>query len=138
MGPHSKSKEGLTCLERRQMVTHAYTLETFAHILHETCLLECVHAQCEIDGKVRIMKILDQMFDLLGMFLANVCCTMDPEVIVLGGGVSKAGQMLVDGATQAFARYAFHACRGTRIVLASLGNDAGAYGAFKLALDAFA
>ena len=84
------------------------------------------------------MKILDQMFDLLGMFLANVCCTMDPEVIVLGGGVSKAGQMLVDGATQAFARYAFHACRGTRIVLASLGNDAGAYGAFKLALDAFA
>lgn len=89
-------------------------------------------------GDIASMKILDQMFDLLGMFLANVCCTMDPEVIVLGGGVSKAGQMLVDGATQAFARYAFHACRGTRIVLASLGNDAGAYGAFKLALDAFA
>ena len=88
-------------------------------------------------GDIASMKILDQMFDLLGMFLANVCCTMDPEVIVLGGGVSKAGQMLVDGATQAFARYAFHACRGTRIVLASLGNDAGAYGAFKLALDAF-
>ena len=61
MGPHSKSKEGLTCLERRQVVTHAYTLETFAHILHETCLLECVHAQCEIDGKVRIMEILDEM-----------------------------------------------------------------------------
>ena len=89
-------------------------------------------------GDIASMKILDQMFDLLGMFLANVCCTMDPEVIVLGGGVSKAGQMLVDGATQAFARYTFHACRGTRIVLASLGNDAGAYGAFKLALDAFA
>ena len=89
-------------------------------------------------GDIASMKILDQMFDLLGMFLANVCCTMDPEVIVMGGGVSKAGQMLVDGATQAFARYAFHACRGTRIVLASLGNDAGAYGAFKLALDAFA
>ena len=34
-------------------------------------------------------------------------------------------------------QYAFHACRITKIVLASLGNDAGAYGAFKLALDAF-
>ena len=61
----------------------------------------------------------------------------DPEVIVLGGGVSKAGQILVDGVTKYFHKYAFHACRSTRITLATLGNDAGAYGAFKLALDEF-
>ena len=88
-------------------------------------------------GDNAALKILDQYYDLLGRFLANICCTVDPEVIVLGGGVSKAGQSLVDGATKNFQKYAFHACRTTKIVLATLGNDAGAYGAFKLALDAF-
>ena len=83
------------------------------------------------------LKILDQYYDLLGRFLANICCTIDPDVIVIGGGVSKSGQPVADGATRHFQKYAFHACRTTKIVLASLGNDAGAYGAFKLALDAF-
>ena len=44
---------------------------------------------------------------------------------------------VVDGTTKYFHKYAFHACRSTRITLATLGNDAGAYGAFKLALDEF-
>ena len=58
--------------------------------------------------------------------------------MVLGGGVSKAGQMLLDGVRPHFDRWVFHAASGARFALASLGNDAGAYGAFKLALDAFA
>ena len=73
----------------------------------------------------------------MGRFLANIACVTDPQVIVLGGGVSKAGQFLIDGVTKYYQKYAFHACRATRITLATLGNDAGAYGAFKLALDAF-
>ena len=83
-------------------------------------------------------EILEQVFEILGRFLAAISCVADPEVIVLGGGVSKAGQPLIDGATKYFHKYAFHACRSTRITLATLGNDAGAYGAFKLALDEFA
>ena len=59
------------------------------------------------------------------------------NILVLGGGVSKAGQFLLDGVNRYYQKYAFHACRATRITLATLGNDAGAYGAFKLALDAF-
>lgn len=55
----------------------------------------------------------------------------------VGGGVSKAGQVLLDGIRPYFDRAAFHAARGARFALAVLGNDAGAYGAFKLALDAF-
>ncbi len=82
--------------------------------------------------------ITDQMYDLMGEFLAAVSAVVDPEVIVLGGGVSKAGQILIDGITPYFNKYAFHACRSTRITLATLGNDAGVYGAFKLALDRFA
>ena len=81
------------------------------------------------------LEILEQVYAYLGEFLANVCNVTDPEVIVLGGGVSKAGHMLLEGAERYYKKYVFHACRETRFALASLGNDAGAYGAFKLVLE---
>ena len=90
------------------------------------------------NGDEAAQAVLEQVFEILGRFLANIACVTDPQVIVLGGGVSKAGQVLVDGVTRYYQKYAFHACRATPIALATLGNDAGAYGAFKLALDAFA
>ncbi len=83
------------------------------------------------------LAILDQIYDYMGQFLANICCVVDPEMIVLGGGVSRAGQILLEGTEKAFRRYAFHACKATRFALAQLGNDAGAYGAFKLVLDEY-
>ena len=82
------------------------------------------------------LEILEQVYDYMGQFLAGVCCVVDPELVVLGGGVSKAGQPLLDGTQRYFDRYIFHASQQTRFALASLGNDAGAYGAFKLVLDA--
>ena len=81
------------------------------------------------------LEILEQVYAYLGEFLANVCCVVDPEVVVLGGGVSKAGQPLLDGAQRYYQKYVFHASRQVRFALASLGNDAGAYGAFKLVLE---
>ena len=81
---------------------------------------------------------LEQYYAYLGEFLANLCCVIDPEVIVLGGGVCKAGQVLLDGVEPYFHKYVFHAASNVRFTIAQLGNDAGAYGAFKLALDAFA
>lgn len=89
------------------------------------------------EGDTAALEILEQVYEYMGRFLANVCCTVDPEVVVLGGGVSKAGQPLLDGAKRYFDRYIFHASRSVRFALASLGNDAGAYGAFKLILDEF-
>jgi len=86
---------------------------------------------------VLALEILEKVYDYMGQFLANVCCVADPEVVVLGGGVSKAGQPLLDGAKRYFDKYIFHASRGIRFALASLGNDAGAYGAFKLVLDLY-
>ena len=88
-------------------------------------------------GDALALKVLDQYYAYLGEFLANICDVVDPDAVVLGGGVSKAGQMLLDGTRPYFDRYVFHAASGARFALASLGNDAGAYGAFKLALDAF-
>ena len=92
---------------------------------------------CGKDGDPLATKVLDQYYAYLGESLANLCDVVDPEAVVLGGGVSKAGQMLLDGVRPHFDRHIFHAARGARFALASLGNDAGAYGAFKLALDAF-
>ena len=88
-------------------------------------------------GDKEALSILDRYYAYMGEFLGNVCSTVDPEVVVIGGGVSKAGQMLIDGIVPYFRKYVFHAASGARFTLASLGNDAGAYGAFKLALDAF-
>ena len=81
-------------------------------------------------------EILDQVYNYMGQFLACVCMVTDPEVVVLGGGVSKAGQPLLEGAKRYFDKYIFHASDSIRFSLATLGNDAGAYGAFKLILDA--
>ncbi len=87
-------------------------------------------------GDGAALAIVEQVYDYMGQFLANVCCAVDPQVVVLGGGVSKAGQPLLDGAKKYFDRYIFHASAGISFALATLGNDAGAYGAFKLVLDA--
>ena len=85
---------------------------------------------------IAAQEILEKMYDYMGRFLGDICCVVDPEVIVLGGGVSKAGQPLLDGVRRYYDKYAFHACRETRFALATLGNDAGVYGAVKLILDA--
>ena len=89
-------------------------------------------------GDALALEVLDQYFAYLGEFAANLCNVVNPEAFVLGGGVSKAGEMLLTGLKPYFDRHVFHAAKNVRFALASLGNDAGAYGAFKLALDAFA
>ena len=88
-------------------------------------------------GDAVALQILDKYYALLGEFLANLCCVVNPEAVVLGGGVSKAGKVLIEGTKPYFLKNVFHAAANVRFELASLGNDAGAYGAFKLALDAF-
>ena len=79
--------------------------------------------------------ILDKVYAQLAEFLADLAACFDPEVIVLGGGVSKAGQTLIDGIRRHWHRFVFHAIKDVPFVLATLGNDAGTYGAFKLILD---
>lgn len=80
-------------------------------------------------------EILEFVYDCLGEFLADVCCVCDPELVLIGGGVSKAGQVLLDGIGRYFPHYMFHACKTTKFALATLGNDAGMYGCFRLVLD---
>ena len=74
----------------------------------------------------------ERYFAYLGEFLASLCCVTNPGRVVLGGGVSKAGQVLIDGLLPYFKKHVFHANSDVDFSIATLGNDAGAYGAFKL------
>ena len=75
-------------------------------------------------GDPAATAILEQVYDYLGMLLGNVCSVVNPEVVVIGGGVSKAGEMLLEGVVPYFQKYVFHAASGARLALASLGNAA--------------
>lgn len=86
-------------------------------------------------GDELALSIVDFVGDTLGAAMALVSCVVDPEVFVFGGGVSKAGSILIDTIRKHFAEYAFHASEGAGFELASLGNDAGMYGAVKMILS---
>lgn len=87
---------------------------------------------CAAQGDFIANQVLDKTYDYMGQFIADICCVVDPECVVLGGGVSAAGQVLIDGLLPHFKKYMFHACKDTAFRLAQLGNDAGIYGAFSL------
>lgn len=86
-------------------------------------------------GDAVAMGLVDELGEILGSALSNIACVSNPEVIVIGGGVSKAGDILIDTIKKHFVESCFHVCRDTRFELASLGNDAGIYGCMKLMLD---
>lgn len=71
----------------------------------------------------------------LGYALANLAAVLDPAVIVIGGGVSKAGEVLIPYIREPFMERAFFANRNVKFALATLGNDAGICGAVKLVLE---
>lgn len=78
--------------------------------------------------------IMDQVGEILGSTLAVFTCVTDPEAIVIGGGVSKAGQPLIDCIEKYYKKHAFSACKDTPIILAKLGNDAGIYGCARMVI----
>ncbi len=75
------------------------------------------------------IEVARQFGDYLGKGLAAVAAVTNPEAFVIGGGVSKAGEILLSFVEPGFRKYAFKPCRGAKFVLARLGNDAGIYGA---------
>lgn len=80
------------------------------------------------------MEIAEQFGEYLGKGLAAVAAVVNPEIFVIGGGVSKAGDILLKYIQPNFQKYAFTACTQAEFALATLGNDAGIYGAAGLVL----
>lgn len=101
--------------------------------------LEEVTAKDVIDaakaGDAVADEIFDKFCDYLGYSLAATAAVIDPEIFIIGGGVSKAGQVLVDRVQGYFKKYAWPGIRGIKFALAELGNDAGIYGAAYIILD---
>lgn len=87
---------------------------------------------CARAGDAPALRVVEEMGELLGKTLASVACVCDPEVIVVGGGVARAGDLLLKHVRSGFRANAFPAQEETPIVPARLGNDAGMYGAAHL------
>ena len=87
------------------------------------------------EGDVLACEVLKDFGKYLGQALANLAVITDPGAIVIGGGVSRAGEMLLDYIKAPYESRAFFANRDVKFLLASLGNDAGIYGAAKMILD---
>lgn len=86
-------------------------------------------------GDALATRIADEFGRYLGGALASIAVVADPAVFVIGGGVSKAGPVLIPFVEKAFREKAFFANKDTKIVLAELGNDAGICGAARLILS---
>lgn len=86
-------------------------------------------------GDALALEVLEKMGKILGTALANAACIVDPEVFVIGGGVSKAGSIVIEAIRKYYIERAFHSCRNADFALAQLGNDAGVYGCVYMLLN---
>lgn len=82
------------------------------------------------------MEVAEEFGKYLGDGLSVIAGVVNPDTILIGGGVSKAGDILIDYIKPHYEKNVFHGSRNARFVLATLGNDAGIYGAARLVLDA--
>ena len=85
-------------------------------------------------GDELALEVMEVVGHYLGVALASASMIVDPEVFVIGGGVSKAGQFLLDMIEKHYEHFTPISENKAKIVLATLGNDAGIYGAARLIL----
>jgi len=85
-------------------------------------------------GDELAIEVAKQFGDYLGKGLGVIAGIINPEIFVIGGGVSKAGEILFDYIKPSFEKTAFHGSQDVIFALATLGNDAGIYGAAKMLL----
>lgn len=103
----------------------------------ETVTAKDVFDAVKADDEVA-KEIAEEFGTYLGYGLANLAVVADPSVFVIGGGVSKAGEVLIPYIEKPYLERAFFANKNVKFVLATLGNDAGICGSAKLVLDELA
>ena len=105
-----------------------------------TCLrdMEELSAKAIFDAAKEGDEVAQKLVDQLGRYLAIACShlahAVDPQVFVIGGGVSKAGQILIDAIKKHYDPICMNALKGKPFELATLGNDAGIFGSAKMVL----
>lgn len=84
------------------------------------------------EGDEVSLKLVDRLGMYLGTACSHIASVVDPEAFVIGGGVSKAGNILIDNIVKYYEMYAMEPLKGKPFVLAKLGNDAGIYGCARM------
>lgn len=132
---------GHGCLEQYTSATgiSRTAKEMFATWEGKTVLTEAdLSAKAVFDGVKAgdelCIKVAEAFGDTLGKGLAMIAAVVNPEAFVIGGGVSKAGEILLSFVEPSFKKYVFPGAANAKMVLATLGNDAGMYGAARLVL----
>ncbi|MGN1167095.1 MAG: ROK family glucokinase [Lachnospiraceae bacterium] len=126
------SANGIVRLTRRYLSEHPEVESSLRSIDKYTS--KEIFAEAAKGDKAAI-RMVDEVGILLGKALASIACVVNPEAFVIGGGMSKAGDMLIDAIRKHYTEYAFHASRDTIFKLAELSNSAGIYGAVRLVLE---
>ena len=86
-------------------------------------------------GDELAMDIVEKFCFYLGMALAHISQVIDPEVFVIGGGVARAGQIIIDEVSKNYEENVMFALKNKAFKMAELGNDAGIYGSARMVLD---
>lgn len=89
---------------------------------------------CAKAGDEYALYIVDKFSEYLGTALANIAHVVDPEAFVIGGGVSRAGDIIIKNVEKYYNDNVLFALRDKEFHLAELGNDAGIYGAVRMVL----
>ncbi len=87
------------------------------------------------DGDELAAQLVESLCKTLGIALSHIAQVVDPQAFVIGGGVSKAGEILTKTTEKYYNNYVMKALQGKDFCLAKLGNDAGIFGSAKLILD---
>lgn len=103
-------------------------------ISHLTAKAICDAAR---EGDTFARERLEELGKIMGYTLGNITCVLDPQIYLIGGGLSKAGEILLDPIQRYYKKYAFHTSKNTKIALASLGNDAGIYGCMHMLIKSY-
>lgn len=90
---------------------------------------------CAKESDVVAMELVDLLGKYLASALKHVAATVDPQVFVIGGGVSKAGEILLNAVRAHYNENLLYALQNKEFCLAKLGNDAGIYGSARLLVD---
>lgn len=129
------------CLEQYASATGVVRLakRRLANNTDDTVLnMDAVTAKDVFDavkaGDKVAMEIAEDFGKYLGNALSEIAVILDPELFVIGGGVSRAGEVLLDYIKKNYLKNALWDNNKVEFALAKLGNDAGMYGAAKLAL----
>lgn len=124
------SATGIVRLAKRKLAEE--TRETILN--KDTVTAKDVFDAVKAEDAVAI-EVAEEFGRYLGYELANLATITDPSIIVIGGGVSKAGEVLLSYIEKPFRERVFFANKDVKFALATLGNDAGICGSAKLVLE---